>query len=264
MTDDLRKSIDTLRGVTSRMEAATAEAEHVVRMVEKFLNEECELGVAVWSGAAEHRAPAAAVGGGAGAAEAAAAAPKSLGYAKVAGRFRIAIREASALGERVYAWADAPRGEKLQCFGQLPALLNHMASLVQDYLESAGQTSVAVAGTLEVLGRGTSKTISVSPAAPAPAITAPVAAFTSRPAVKPAAPVNAPAAPPEPAKTKPPLVTRVPAKPRGGKASVAAAAAAAASTVPNVEPAPKPVAPEAPPMRREYPAHHTGRPLRLF
>src|SRR2546423_9529540 len=92
MTDDLRKSIDTLRGVTSRMEAATAEAEHVVLMVEKFLNEECELGVAVWSGAAEHRAPAAAaIGGGPGAVEAGAAAPQSLGDAKVGGRFRIAI-----------------------------------------------------------------------------------------------------------------------------------------------------------------------------
>src|SRR5437879_70397 len=101
MTDPMRKSIEALRGLAPRLNAATDDAGRVVQMIEKFLADECRLSLSAWvaldgeddDDAAPPPAPMMAT--------------KSLGYARLAGRFRIVLREigVSATAEpRTYAW----------------------------------------------------------------------------------------------------------------------------------------------------------------
>lgn len=180
--DPLRKSIETLRGLAPRLHAATDDAARVVQTVEKFLAEECRLTLCAWvplyAEDPTHDSPPA----------------KSLGYARLAGRSRIAIREdlpAAAIGDgepRIYAWSDAPRGDRLQSFQHLPALLDHICDLAQSCIKSTHDTAATVSRMLDAAAPAISR--AAAPAPPAPAI--------SRPAPRRGAARAAPPPPPPP------------------------------------------------------------------
>jgi hypothetical protein len=159
MTEPLRKSIESLRALAPKLNAATDDAARVVQMVEKFLADDCRLTLTAW-------VPLEGDGD--------ASVEKSLGYTRLANRFRIVLRQnpSNALengradGGQAYAWTDAPRGERLHSFRQLPELLDHIAELAQSCIKSAAETSAAVSRILE----------NSSAPAPAPAPVAPPSA----------------------------------------------------------------------------------------
>jgi hypothetical protein len=158
MTEPLRKSIESLRALAPKLNAATDDAARVVQMVERFLAEDCRLTLTAW-------VPLAGDGD--------ASVEKSLGYTRLANRFRIVLRQNPSNGlehgradsGQAYAWTDAPRGERLNSFRQLPELLDHIAELAQSCIKSAAETSSAVSKILD----GGSGPLPVAPAVPAPA-----------------------------------------------------------------------------------------------
>src|SRR5262249_28422751 len=98
---------------------------------------------------------------------------KSLGFTRLANRFRIVLRQNPSNGlehgradsGQAYAWTDAPRGERLHSFRQLPQLLDHIAELAQPGIKPAAETSSAVS---KILDGGTGP-LPISPPAQAPA-----------------------------------------------------------------------------------------------
>jgi hypothetical protein len=159
MTEPLRKSIESLRALAPKLNAATDDAARVVQMVEKFLADDCRLTLTAW-------VPLEGDGD--------ASVEKCLGYTRLANRFRIVLRQnpsnplenGRADGGQAYAWTDAPRGERLHSFRQLPALLDHITDLAQSCIKSAAETSSAVSRILE---NSTPAPASAPVSAPAPA-----------------------------------------------------------------------------------------------
>ena len=155
MTEPLRKSIESLRALAPKMNAATDDAARVVQMVEKFLADDCRLTLTAW-------VPLEGDGD--------ASVEKCLGYTRLANRFRIVLRQNPSNGlengradaGQAYAWTDAPRGERLHSFRQLPHLLDHIAELAQSCIKSAAETSSVVSRILE------NSTPAPAPQAPVP------------------------------------------------------------------------------------------------
>jgi hypothetical protein len=137
MTESLRKSIDTLRGLAPRLHEATDQAALMVQRVERFLNDDCKLTLSAWVPIdVDPESPAV----------------QSLGYALLDGRCRVAIRDHAAdhdpLGiepdGRIYPWSDAPHGDRLRAFRHLPALLSELSELARCSIQSAAETSDTV------------------------------------------------------------------------------------------------------------------------
>jgi hypothetical protein len=138
MSQELRAAVETLRSSTLRLNKVTDLANETVREIEKFLNEECSVGIhtCVRLGRAGE--------GHAG---------TWLEYRRVGPRFRIALVEADPNGEdvSVKAWADSPREEKLESFEHLPALLTKIAERVEQELTRTEITAKTVVDTLAAL-----------------------------------------------------------------------------------------------------------------
>jgi hypothetical protein len=143
MTDELRRSIDRIRELSRKLNTATDEANRVVLAVEKFLNDECRLGLpaAVTVRSRPLQNPGMVTS----------EACMTLEYRRVDGKFRIAIGEkddnlAGPPQERwLYnTWQDRPRGDKLESFPHLPELLQVLAKKVDSSIEKTQETCATV------------------------------------------------------------------------------------------------------------------------
>jgi len=121
MSKKIHKSVEALRKIAPRLNEANAAADNVVTQVEKFLNEECSIGLPCWILAdkleinGDH-------------------CPQHLwlGYDRVNGRFRIMVErlvETAGKQENLgpQPWTDCPRDVKLTTLTKLPRLLEHIA-----------------------------------------------------------------------------------------------------------------------------------------
>jgi hypothetical protein len=150
MTLELQNSIQNIRGLAPKLNKATDEAARVVAVVEKFLGEECGVGIEV-----RHH-----VRGEDGLDDG-----LWLEYKRHNGKFRLVVTETFVRrdhnGEPIednaadqpdvfqrdsksVAWTEAGRGEKLASFAALPDLLNHLARDMQDSVDSVVAVSTAV------------------------------------------------------------------------------------------------------------------------
>src|SRR5258706_3488731 len=141
MTDQLNKSIEHLRTLSPKLNKATDLANAAVAVVEKFLNDECSLGIparkTAWVNEGESSL--------------------DLAYERVNGKFRIAIIEEEWIpiegqlphfGECRHPeqrpWAESSRGDKLRTFAALPTLLDAIVTEVEAAIQKIDETVAAV------------------------------------------------------------------------------------------------------------------------
>ena len=143
MTDELRRSIDRIRELSPNLNAATDDANRVVLAVEKFLNDECRLGLPATVTVRTRQLPHPGM--------ISSESCVTLEYRRVDGKFRIAIGEkddnlAGPPDERwIYdAWQDRPRSDKLETFPHLPELLEELAKKVEASIEKTQETCATV------------------------------------------------------------------------------------------------------------------------
>ena len=162
MTENLRKSLDELRQLAPELNKATDDAKAVVEVVEKFLNEECSLGLhcSVWLSETDVPLDEGETG--------TRSEQKYLAYARVEGRFRIAVeisdvtewpdyQDPDVVRRRVHSegcvpWASCPRDLKLETFAALPELLETIAREGRMAIKRTADTSKTVEQVLEALG----------------------------------------------------------------------------------------------------------------
>lgn len=168
MKDNLSESLKSLRSTSAKLNAATDAAKDVVARVEKFLNDECSLGlpVEVYVGGDPASAPASI--------EQDDDRPRVftndtyLCYCRVGGSFRIAIRQ--DLSEDVSAatgiandwttvspgdpeaWASAPRDLKLRTVPKLTKLLEQIVAKANETVTSTEQAVETAKKVLAALG----------------------------------------------------------------------------------------------------------------
>jgi len=150
MTDDLKKRLVALRGVSPRINAVTNQTNDVVRLVEKTLAEDLNLGVSasVWFDSE--------FGG-----ERGLTCEYYLvfGRVKVSEKYRIHVlvetrrHTAEAVGiaatsevieDSQILWPSCGRELKLMAFGQLPALLHELAGKAEKLVEASEKTTVQI------------------------------------------------------------------------------------------------------------------------
>ena len=149
MTENLRKSIETIRNLSPKLNAATDDAHKTVVAVEKFLNEECSVGLPV-----RVVLPTPMTISAFGAVDADDGTTTTfLAYERLDGKFRIAVRvltfELEKDEEGIYQvnsiesipWVSAPREQKLKTFNLLPELLKVVASESQRMIDSSSETN---------------------------------------------------------------------------------------------------------------------------
>lgn len=152
MSNSLKDSVETLRQVTPRLNRATDKANQTVQAIEKFLNDECGLGM-----------PAAVFG------DDTDNGYVEIGYQRVGGRFRIAVREWTYIrdhdGEFVededgekraktsdwIAWSECGRTTKLLAFPKLPYLLEKLGASLKNIVACVNETAEAAAQILDAL-----------------------------------------------------------------------------------------------------------------
>lgn len=147
MTDQLRKSIESIRRLSPELNKATDDAARVVSVVEKFLGEEC--GVGIEASKLVHTTN-----------------PDEtdvyLEYRRHNGKFRLIITENVILRDEegkpltdeygepkrhessVVAWTEASRQQKLAAFAELPGLLDNIAQAVEQSISSTNASVAAV------------------------------------------------------------------------------------------------------------------------
>src|SRR5687767_5355800 len=113
MTEALSDAVQKLRTLSPKLNAATDLATKAVARVEKFLNDECSIGLPAetraWITETER---------------------VSLAYDRHESKFRILIRYEDPGSDEVrreVAWSEAPRGDKLATFAHLAKLLEEVA-----------------------------------------------------------------------------------------------------------------------------------------
>ena len=137
MLNDLRQAVSKLRALSPQLNSAVGEADRVVALVERFLGQECHLGVEaeVPLKYNEKGKPV-----------------TLLRYAAVSGAFRIALTNTD--GETRFVtrpWNDCDRDEKLVSFSALPKLLIAVAKGVEQQIASTNTTAMTVSQILAAL-----------------------------------------------------------------------------------------------------------------
>ncbi|MCY2928761.1 MAG: hypothetical protein NTV86_04565 [Planctomycetota bacterium] len=159
MTTELKHSIEALRAISPKLNKATDQAAALVQAVEKFLTEECSIGVSAWVDVCwrdETDDPTVTEDDRWGR-------QIWMGYDRCGGRFRIVVRSALIHpdgqcldGEddedKTVPWFEAPRDLKLETFAKLPVLLGAIAEQAAKAVAAAEQSSEAVAQVIEALG----------------------------------------------------------------------------------------------------------------
>ena len=136
--NDLGQAIGKLRALSPQLNAAVEEADRVVRLVERFLAEECGLGV-------EAEIPLHYNDKG--------KAVTLLRYASVNGAFRIAVTHTDGSTHFVTRpWCDCDRNQRLVSFTALPKLLIAVAKSVEQQIASTTNTAGTVGQIISALG----------------------------------------------------------------------------------------------------------------
>jgi len=160
MTEDLKASIDLLRKVSPKLNKATDEAHEVVAEVERFLNNECSIGVRAIVGIDEEDLPEDR------------RRDTYLVYDRVDGKYRIAVEtvlvenvqmegmstvnayEATRYcREDITPWVSCPRHIKLESFPKLPRLLKYIGEKVQEIASLTNDAIKAVKETRKAMGK---------------------------------------------------------------------------------------------------------------
>ena len=132
MSDNLADAMGKLRQLSGRLNRASDEATAAVRAVEKFLVEECKVGVyanAIFSTET--------FGSGFTAYE-------SLVFCKIAGKWRIGVEYSNDLDNEsgeITAWDECPRDVKLQAIPSLPDLIAKVIAVLEDRASAAEESA---------------------------------------------------------------------------------------------------------------------------
>lgn len=156
MTDNLLKSVQSLRKMAPQLNAATDEATGIVRRVEKFLNDECSIGIPALAGL-PYKSERVKFEDQDDAEPARHEMSSQLAYVRVDGKFCIAIQrficddrgEVRELDSR--PWLACPRHEKLESFHQLPDLLGSIACEAEKIALGTTETTKTVARLLSAI-----------------------------------------------------------------------------------------------------------------
>ncbi len=149
MPKKLKKAVRALREVSPKLNEATNAANDVVEQVEKFLNDECSIGLPCWI-LAEKVAPEDGPTG----------QHLWLGYDRINGKFRIAVEQLVEHGDRQESlgpqpWASCPRDVKLTTLHKLPKLLDTIAEEAHKMAEKNDATVEAVQEILGAISQNT-------------------------------------------------------------------------------------------------------------
>lgn len=135
---DLSLAINKLRALSPQLNAAVIEADRVVSLVERFLVEECNLGV-------EAEVPLHYNDKG--------KAVTLLRYASINGTFRIAVTHTDGSTHFVTRpWSECDRNQRLVSFAALPKLLIAVAKSVEQQIASTTTTAGTVGQIISALG----------------------------------------------------------------------------------------------------------------
>lgn len=135
---DLSKAINKLRALSPQLNAAVIEADRVVAMVERFLVEECGLGV-------EAEVPLQFNDKG--------KVVAMLRFGSVNGNFRITVTHTDGSTHFVSRpWTECDRNQRLVSFVALPKLLIAVAKAVEHQIASTTQTATTVGQIISALG----------------------------------------------------------------------------------------------------------------
>ena len=130
MTEELSEAIEQIRKLSPKLNTVTDQADAVLVQIEKFLNEECSIGIP--GEVCISDTPVESTDGGE-----ERWCSKSLVYERVEGRYRTAIKSVTCTRDHdgdireepddVIPWPRCPRNEKLAAFNSLPSLLQDIA-----------------------------------------------------------------------------------------------------------------------------------------
>ena len=138
MTNDLRQAVNKLRALSPQLNSAVLEADRVVEVVERFLVEECGLGV-------EAEVPLQYNDKG--------KAVTLLRYTPCNGTFRIALTNTDGMTHFVTRpWIECDRNERVTSFAVLPKLLIAIAKAVEQQIASTNNTAATVGQIMSALG----------------------------------------------------------------------------------------------------------------
>jgi len=139
MVNDLRQAVNKLRALAPQLNNAVDEANRVVAVVERFLAQECHLGV-------EADIPVTYNDKG--------KATLLLKYGPVEGSYRIALTHSDGESRFVtHPWANCDRSEKLTSFAVLPRLLMAVAKAVETQIASTTATVTTVTQIMSALAQ---------------------------------------------------------------------------------------------------------------
>ncbi len=143
---DLRIELARLRKLTPELNAATDRATKVVLAVEKFLNEECQLGIPSYAQYNEWDDGRGTSSG------------MRLEYARHEGTFRVLITEFTEYPDGDFVirekqpWVNCTRHRKLESVHLIPRLLDSIAKRVRSTITDANENADKVEGYLVDLG----------------------------------------------------------------------------------------------------------------
>ena len=137
ISDGLRQAMDQLRAVSGQLNQATDEATRLIVQVERFLNQECSLGIA--AGVILNESPM----------EQGLRRQVELKYGRLSKGFGLSICTKELAGDVITARTStpllqAPRTEKLQAVAQLPALLVKLSQKATELAARAQESCKAV------------------------------------------------------------------------------------------------------------------------
>jgi len=139
MSNDLRQAVNKLRALAPQLNSAVEEAHRVVQMVERFLNQECQLGVEAEVPVTYNDKGKASV---------------LLRYGQIEGAYRIAMTNTDGESRFVTRpWVNCDRGEKLTSFPALPKLLMAVAKSVESQIMSTSTTVATVSQIMSALSQ---------------------------------------------------------------------------------------------------------------
>ena len=143
MSKKMKKALAALREVSPKLNDATNAANEVVEQVEKFLNDECSIGLPCWILADKIESD-----------EGPTIRHLWLGYDRVEGKFRIAVEQLVEHAGRQenlgpQPWSSYPRDIKLTTLPKLPKLLEAIADEAN---RMASKNDETVAAVHEILG----------------------------------------------------------------------------------------------------------------
>lgn len=145
MTDNLRQQVARLRDLSPRLNEVTDQAARVVLAVEKFLNDECSIGIPA-------RVRYKSVQDDDGCQE-----DFWLNYDRFQGKFRLYVSEATVIQGNVdhteeTAWASCRRDVKLASFQAIPQLLQAISDQVERAIQETDGASKTIADLLRAMG----------------------------------------------------------------------------------------------------------------